>query len=299
MANRKKIHPRTLRILIEIPVLVTILVLLIVWIGSLWNSMGQTDRDEEADRPRPTESAPVETTPEDTTPKDTSPEGVMDAFLQTNGLTVADYPDYVLQAYQTAAYEDQNPLFETQDFLLNYPIYHGVAQNVDISNVDLSPGVPLFLQWDQRWGYVDYGVSICGIGGCGPTTLSMVAYYLTGNTKYTPVFMMEYAIANKHNGAGGGTNWSLFKEGAVDLGFTVKELPAIKSKVVEALEAGKPVVINVGEGYFTTGGHYMVIVDYQDGLFRINDPNSPFNSEQWWDWDFFIGDVKVLWAISK
>lgn len=299
MANKTKLHPLTIRILIEIVVLVTVLVLLLVWIGSLWKSMGEQEEEPKERRPKPTQTDPVETPPPETDPPDTSPEGVMDAFMADYGLTVDDYPDYVLESYQIAAYEDQNPNFETQEFLLNYPLLHGVEQTVDISGVDRSQGVPLFLQWDPRWGYVDYGVSICGIGGCGPTSLSMVAYYLTGDPKYTPVYMMEYAIANKHNGSGGGTNWSLFNVGAVELGFTVQELPNVKGKVTKALEEGKPVVINVKEGYFTTGGHYMVIVEYKDGLFRINDPNSPYNSQQWWAWEDFIDDVTVLWAISK
>lgn len=221
----------------------------------------------------------------------------MEAFMAQNSLTQADYPQFVLDSYEkSAALYGEN--FEAQDFLLNYPLRHGVSQQVDISGEDRSKGVPLFLQWDERWGYLDYGVSICGIGGCGPTSLSMVAYYLTGDAKYTPVYMMELAKKGNHMGSGGGTNWSLFNRGAVELGFKVQELPAVERTVARKLEEGIPVVINVGPGTFTTGGHYMVLVGYKDGKFQINDPNCRAYSERLWDWDEFVGQVRNFWAIS-
>lgn len=292
---RRKIHPLTLRILIEIGVLVTVLVLLLVWIGNVWSSIGEAPEDTGQAEPdqTQTEASP----PEETVPQDTSPEGIMESFLTENGLSRADYPEFVLECYEKSA-QLYGEYFEAQDFLLNYPLKYGVKQTVDISDVDPSEGVPLFMQWDDRWGYLDYGVSICGIGGCGPTSLSMVAYYWTGNPKYTPVYMMEFAQTEGHTGSTGGTNWSLFSKGAVALGFQVEELPAVEKTVARRLEAGIPVVVNVGPGTFTTGGHYMVLVGYEDGKFRINDPNSVEYSSRLWAWDEFVDQVRNFWAIS-
>ena len=42
--------------------------------------------------------------------------------------------------------------------------------------------VPLFIQWDKRWGYEPYGTSDIGISGCGPTCMAMVI--LQFNQKY-------------------------------------------------------------------------------------------------------------------
>ena len=37
---------------------------------------------------------------------------------------------------------------------------------------------------------------------------------------------------------------------------------------------------------------------YEDGKFRINDPNSVEFSQQLWDWSVIEGAAKVLWSIS-
>lgn len=291
---KRKMDQLTVRILIEIGVLVTVLAVILVMIGNVWASIGQGDGGTEEQPPVQTEAEDTE--PKDTVPADTSPEGILKSFMESNGLTEADYPQFVLDCYEKSA-QLYGEYFEAQDFLLNYPLMYGVSHDVDISGTDRS-AVPLFMQWDDRWGYLDYGVSICGIGGCGPTSLSMVAYYWTGDAKYTPVYMMELAKEGKHMGASGGTNWSLFSQGAVELGFTVEELPAVEKTVARRLEAGIPVVVNVGPGTFTTGGHYMVLVGYEDGRFQINDPNSQEYSSRLWAWDEFVGEVRNFWAIS-
>lgn len=296
---KRKMHPLTLRILIEIGVLVTALIVILVMIGNVWASIGSQETPDKEQTPvqsQPEDTTPPDTTPENTMPPDATAQEAMAWFMEENGLTQADYPTAVLECYEKSAklYGEQ---FEARDFLLNYPMQYGVTQQIDISGTDRTT-VPLFLQWDDRWGYVDYGKNICGISGCGPTSLAMVAYYLTGDAKYTPVYMMEFATEGKHVGASGGTNWSLFNQGAVELGFTVEELPAVESRVARRLEAGIPVVVNVKEGKFTTGGHYMVLVGYEDGKFRINDPNCREYSARLWDWDDFVGDVKNFWAIS-
>lgn len=298
MANKKKIDPLTLRILIEIVAMVVIAVVLVVCIANVWAGIGEGGTGE-TEPPKSGEQGETNgTTPEDTEPLDTSPEGIMERFMADNGLTLEDYPQFVVDAYKTNAYfygED----FEAEDFYLNYPFLHDITHEIDISDVDRSNGVPLFLQWDERWGYTEYGVSMCGVGGCGPTSLAMVAYYLTGDTKYTPAYMLQFAKDNKHVIPTGGTDWSLFGTGAVELGFKVEQLPNVEKTVAKRLQAGIPVVVNVKEGTFTTGGHYMVLVGYEDGKFRINDPNSPIFSSRLWDWSVIEADAKNFWAISN
>lgn len=298
MATKRKADPLSIRILIEIVALVTVLVLLFVAIGNVWADIANKTSDDEDDPKKSSDSA--DTTPStsvDPGPVDTSPEGVKAWFMEKNGLTEADYPQFVLDSYQTCA-EWFGPDFESRDFLLNYPLKKDNTYQIDISNVDRSNGVPLFMQWDERWGYTEYGVSIGGIGGCGPTCLSMVAYYLTGNPEYTPLYMMELAKNDHHVIPTGGTDWSLFGTGAVKLGFKVEQLPNVEKTVARRLEAGIPVVINIGESVFTKNGHYMVLVGYEDGKFRINDPNSVEFSSRLWEWDEFQGAVRNFWAIS-
>ena len=235
------------------------------------------------------ESTTVDTEPEATV--DTSPEGIKEAFLKTHGLTESDYLDQMFEVYEYFP--------EVRDFILNYPLKKdSVPEDADISGYDRSQGVPLFIQWDEAWGYAAYGNGVCGISGCGPVSLSMVAYYLTGDTRYTPQYMMTFAKEEGHMNSGGGTNWSLFNKGAVELGFHVEEVPLYENAIRKRLETGNPVVVNVGPGDFTRNGHYMVIVGYEDGMFRINDPFSRINSEKLWSYERIESQIKNLWMIS-
>ena len=61
---------------------------------------------------------------------------------------------------------------QAAEFVRNYPNEAGREHEIDISG-ELTGGIPLFLQWDTRWGYVPYGDGWIGNNGCGPTSLSM------------------------------------------------------------------------------------------------------------------------------
>lgn len=277
---------RMKRVFMEMAVLVGTLLVLILLI-SLTLGRGEK-KPEETQPPAESTGQTVETT-EETEPKDTSPEGIMAAYIAEHGLSQSDYTDNMMEAYTYFP--------EVRDFILAIPLEKGREAQDDISGEDRSNGVPLFLQWDERWGYTEYGESVCGLAACGPTCLSMVAYYLTGNTEYTPVYMMEFAKENGHMGASGGTNWTMFSQGPAQLGLESKEIPLHDGTMANYLKQGIPIVINVGPGDFTLHGHYMVLVGYEDGQFRINDPFSEENSETLWSYEKIKGQIKNLWAI--
>lgn len=285
--QRVRIDSATRRILIELAVLVGILVLCLVMIGKLWSA--EPDMQEET-TPEQTTNQTTEATVDTTVPVDTSPEGIFQSFLQEHGLTTDDYTEQMLENYQIYP--------ETREFILNYPLEKDKEHVADISWADRSEGVPLFMQWDSRWGYTPYGKTVGGISGCGPTCLSMAAYYLTGDTKYTPTYMMEFATQDGHVDPNGGTQWTLFSRGAVNLGFAVEELPLYEGILAKRLKAGIPVVINVGPGDFTQYGHYILLVGYEDGYIKVNDPNSRANSEKLWTYEQIEDQIRNLWAIT-
>ena len=187
---------------------------------------------------------------------------------------------------------------ETQAFVLAYPDEINKEHTVDISAYKNTEGVPLFMQWDKQWGYKTYGQNIAGLNGCGPVSLSMVAYYYTRDPAFAPDKMLDFSYDNGYCTPGHGTEWALISKGAVKLGFTVKELPNVKKSVIRELEAGHPIIFNAGPGDFTTTSHYMVMVGVEDGLIRINDCNSYANSEKLWDFDQIESQIRNMWAIS-
>lgn len=158
--------------------------------------------------------------------------------------------------------------------------------------------VPLFLQWDKRWGYSRYGSGPLGCTGCGPTALSMVAVYLRKDTKYTPKYIADIASSEGYCVPGNGTAWTLMSEGCELFGLKSEELPLHEQSMAAALKDGKPIICVVGPGDFTTSGHYIVLTAYENGLFSVNDPNSTARSEKLWSYDEIKDQIRNIWAFT-
>lgn len=213
------------------------------------------------------------------------------AFAQENGLDYGVYPESLIELLE------RNP--ETEAFVLNYPLEYEKVHQIDLSEYDDSESVPLFMQWDQRWGYIPYGSNVAGLTACGPVCLSMAAYHLTGDKAYSPDKMIAFSIENGYCTDGSGTSWTLISEGAVKLGFDVTEIPLDKSRIIKNLEVGNPIICVMGPGDFTTTGHYIVLTGCADGMLRVNDPNSKANSARLWSYEEIQDQIRNLWVIRN
>ena len=212
----------------------------------------------------------------------------LSAFMLENNLSPADYPSELISLL------NRNP--DTAEFVYHYPLEKDLEFEQDLSEYTTDT-VPLFLQWDRRWGYREYGNGIAGLTACGPVCLSMVAYYLSEDARYTPGYMMTFAEENGYCVPGDGTSWTLFSEGAVSLGFDVTEIPLDMDRIFENLEVGNPIVCAMGPGDFTSEGHFVVMVAVEDGFLRIHDPNSIANSSTLWDYGKLQSQIENLWVI--
>ena len=181
------------------------------------------------------------------------------------------------------------------DFVLEYPEKQGQVFADTIGEVEAGE-IPLLLQYDQRWGYGDYGASSVVVSGCGPACLSMVAAGLTGDDTITPYAVAQYADQEGYYVFGAGTAWSLMSRGASRFGVEGEELPLMKSRMESALEEGRPIICVVGPGDFTTSGHFIVITWMRDGQFTVNDPNSTQRSNMLWDYETLEPQISNLWA---
>lgn len=211
------------------------------------------------------------------------------AYAQEHGLSYGDYPEELIELLE------RNP--ETERYVLEYPTAHTREQEIDLSEYAGCETVPLFMQWDQRWGYMTYGDGLAGLTACGPVCLSMAAYYLTGDEAFSPDRMIRYAAQNGYYSWGNGSSWTLISQGAVDLGFDVTELPLDENRILRNLEAGNPIICVVGPGDFTSTGHFIVLVGTEDGMLRVNDPNSHANSEKLWRYEDIKDQFRNLWVI--
>lgn len=217
----------------------------------------------------------------------TETELTVKAHAEENNILYAEYPDSLIELLE------RNP--ETLTFVLNYPFREELP--IDLSEYDLTQGVPLMMQWDERWGYIKYGSDMVAITGCGPVCLAMAGYYVTGDEGFSPDKMVEFASKNGYYSPGNGSSWTLISEGGVKLGLDVTEIPLVKKRITDNLEVGNPIICAMGEGDFTTSGHYIVLVGLQDGLIRVNDPNSYANSEKLWSYEELEGQIRNLWVI--
>ncbi|WP_373599034.1 C39 family peptidase [Paraclostridium bifermentans] len=206
-----------------------------------------------------------------------------------------------LDAYPSELLELASKNKETLNFVTNYPKnISNINKSVSIEK-DYVPGkIPLFLQWDERWGYDKYGNNFIALNGCAPTSLAMVAVGLTGNTTVTPKTVADYSFKNSFYVNGVGSSWQLISKGASYFGLKSKEIPLSKSSILSSLKRGNPVIVTVGPGTFTSSGHFLVLTGVDnDGRIKINDPNSKFNSSKTWNIDVFLKESRNLWEISK
>ena len=207
------------------------------------------------------------------------------------------YPDILLELAANRP--------ETLDFVINYANYETSSLSTDGTRSisiddDFSPGsIPLFIQWDKRWGYEAYGNEFIATSACGPTALSMVAVGLTGNTDMHPKAVSDFSYDLGYFHAGQGTSWSLMSEGATKLGLTSRELPLDASHIYTALEQEQPIIVSMRPGHFTKTGHFIVLTGATpDGKIKVNDPGSIENSKIAWDLDIIMNETKNLWAFS-
>ncbi len=211
-------------------------------------------------------------------------------YAKENGLSLNDYPQSLIELLR------KNP--ETEKFVLEYPIAKAAVPVIDMTPYLNAESVPLFMQWDQRWGYIPYGSDVAGLTGCGPVCLSMAAVFVTGDPTFSPDYMLRFSLENQYYVPGSGSSWTLISQGGPKLGLTVQELPLDEGRIRKSLEAGNPVICAMGAGDFTSTGHFIVITGIQDGMFRVNDPNSLGNSQKLWDYDTIKGQIRNLWSIG-
>ncbi len=160
-----------------------------------------------------------------------------------------------------------------------------------------SRSCPLFIQWDSRWGYAPYGRTNIGISGCGPTCLSMVLYYFTGNPVLTPDFLSQKAMDEGYYVDGVGTDWSFMSRACEDYGVNATQYSWMTERQMRsAADDGALIICAMGPGDFTDAGHFIVIRGASEEGFLINDPFSYANSEKVWDYDTLSEQWKQLWV---
>ena len=192
----------------------------------------------------------------------------------------------------------RNP--ETILFVKDYPVNGKKKDEVDIAmDVAAADGIPLFLQWDERWGYRKYGDKYMAITGCGPTCLSMIRCGLGHDDTWDPYKVAKMADEKGYYVKGAGTSWSLMDAGAKKIGLKAKGIDFGEDAIRSELKKGHPVICAVGPGDFTDGGHFIVLTGLaKDGKVIVNDPYSRLRSDTTWKLSRIMKQTKNLWSYT-
>lgn len=116
-------------------------------------------------------------------------------------------------------------------------------------------GYIYFNQGDSAWNQNGYCIAKAG---CGPTSMAVVITSLTGKW-VTP---LDTAIWGYQHGfySREGSAHEMIPAMAAAYGLRCQGVGTDYQEIKNALKAGKPVVCLMGPGYFTRGGHFMVLV---------------------------------------
>lgn len=231
----------------------------------------------------------AEDEPESTYVAINSPHVYNETVLQM--LTREKYPESLIDLYQ------RNP--ETKDFVIDYFNRTENKLPINIDNEIERGKIPLFIQWDERWGYENYGEDFMALTGCGPTCLSMVWCGLNCGTKWNPYEVAKFADEEGYYVDGSGSSWELMTKGAVSIGLNSYEISLWEDTIINELSQGHPIICAMGPGEFTTKGHFIVLTGLDsEGNVIINDPNSIINSNKSWKLSDIMGQIKNLWAFT-
>ncbi len=193
------------------------------------------------------------------------------------------------------------------DFVYDYPIKHELNKKAILTEEELSSDLPLFMQYDERWGYKYLGGGdggeLIAQTGCLCCCLSMVYTGIEHNDQLTPDAVSVVLMGNDMLGISGtkkkAVKWFCDNYGYNCVEYSYDEnVHTDKQLVIDSLNAGKYVIVTLKPGEYTKVGHAIVIREYKDGKFYLNDPDNETRNNQPSSFEDFANDVDSLWVIS-
>ena len=167
------------------------------------------------------------------------------------------YPAAVDYAAIKLGQAEDNGSFITPDALL-YP---------DVAH-ERFPDMPLYIQ--QDYPEAPFGDYLVKTHGCGITTLAMVASYLADD-ELTPA---ELAAQFGYYCGLRGSEIVMFDDTPAEMGFYCQGRSASWQQIDEALKNGQVAVSLQHYGYWTSGGHYIAMIELtEDGRYVVRDSN--------------------------
>ena len=148
----------------------------------------------------------------------------------------------------------------------------GAASLSDLLYADIAheryPTIPVYLQ--QDYTTTMYGNYKIVTNGCGITTFSMITSYFT-DEEWTPPELCKlfgrYSLSN-------GTDIKLFEVEPATMGYFMEYRTFNWAEAMQSIKDGYITVCLQYKGYWTKGGHYLALQNFnEDGLLVVRDSN--------------------------
>lgn len=189
-----------------------------------------------------------------------------------NNKSTTEIPELTETDEETLEYQET----ESEAFELQGEIAYNGSGEIPNVQVGEYAGLTYYSQIDSRWKNKMYSSignasQTMGSSACGPTCAAMVVSSIKGTI--LPTTMADLYVQYGFRSANNGTYWSAFRWTAdvFNIGYT--ETYKIQ-EALQLLESKNMLVVACGNGLFTTGGHFIVIYDYDkaNNMLKIYDP---------------------------
>jgi len=174
--------------------------------------------------------------------------------------------------------EDEEKLEHQETEAEGFELQGEIAYNGsgELPKIDLGSysGLTYYSQIDSRWKDKLYTstnnpTQTMGSSSCGPTCAAMVVSSIKGNI--LPTTMADLYVQYGFRSANNGTYWSAFRWTAdvFDIDYTET---IYLDEACKLLQDNYYLIVACGNGLFTTGGHFIVLYDYDGTHIKVYDP---------------------------
>lgn len=201
----------------------------------------------------------------------------------------------------------KEPSDKVIEYIYNYPKYANVSDPIKYTEEELNAKIPMLFQNDPRWSYKPYGGDgggFLGYQACFNTSFSMAYIALTRDGSVNP-YSNSIECGEKGFLGIGGTKtkailWLCDKYNFNCEEYIFDENNKPNEQIIrDALVDGKVLFCNVKAGTISTGGHSIILREYVDGQYYINDPASEENCYTPYRFDVLSQDLKSLYILSS
>lgn len=157
-------------------------------------------------------------------------------------------------------------------------------------------------QTDSRWRNIMYssignGADTIGNSGCGPTCAAMVVATLR-DKNVKPPKAASWAVSQGYLSPHDGTYWGFFKPYLASYKIPCIQTDSV-SAAIDALKRNYMVITSVGNGIWTSGGHFILAYGIVGNKVKIHDPNSEAGYRELANLSNYRNEAVQFWIIPE